>query len=173
VSVRAARASDAAGVAEVQVETWRAGYAPILPPGALAAVEAADAEGRWRQAVAAPPSPAYTLLVALEEGRVVGFAAVGPGADEDAGRDGGEIFELLVRSGAQRTGHGSRLLAAAVEHLLEHGFQRAATWLFEADEPAFRFFTSAGWATDGSRRTLDMGEPVDQIRLHTRLDQRT
>jgi GNAT superfamily N-acetyltransferase len=170
VSVRAARAADAAGVAEVQVTTWRANYAPILPPGALAALETADAEQRWREAVLAPPSPAHRLLVALEDGRAVGFTAVGPGADEDAGRDGGEIFELLVTDGAQHKGHGSRLLAAAVEHLREQAFSRAVTWLFEADEPTVAFYASAGWEPDGSRRTLEMGSPVDQIRLHTSLE---
>jgi GNAT superfamily N-acetyltransferase len=101
----------------------------------------------------------------------VGFVAVGPGADDDAGTDGAEVFELLVENGAQRAGHGSRLLTAAVDHLREHGYRRAVTWLFEADEPAMRFYTSAGWAVDGSRRTLEMGEPVEQIRLHTGLEE--
>src|SRR3954452_10496425 len=149
-SVRPARAADVAAVAELQVATWRSGYAAILPPGALASVDAAEAETRWREAVLAPPSPAYSLLIALEGGRAVGFVAVGPGADDDAGTDGAEVFELLVENGAQRAGHGSRLLTAAVDHLREHGYRRAVTWLFEADEPAMRFYTSAGWAVDGS-----------------------
>ncbi len=115
----------------------------------------------------APPTPAHAVLVAETAGRVVGLAAVGPGTDEDAATDGGEILELLVAPAEQRTGHGSRLLSAAVEHLEAHGHRRLVTWRFEADEPAWGFFRSAGWDDDGSRRTLDMGEPVVQARLHT------
>lgn len=165
--VRPARATDAAAIAEIQLETWRTGYRRILPPAAFAAVDVTDAELRWRDAVLAPPTVAHGVFVATVDGRLVGLAAVGPGTDVDAADDGGEILELLVAPGEQRAGHGSRLLQAAVDHLEAHGFRRLVTWRFEADEPALTFFRSAGWADDGSRRTLDMGEPVSQVRLHT------
>lgn len=167
VSVRPARAADAAALAEVQLETWRASYADILPPQALSALSDADAEARWTEAITVPPTPVHAVLVAVHAGRLVGFAAVGPATDEDAADDRGEIYELLVGPGFQQAGHGSRLLTAAVDHLEVHGSRRLVTWRFPDDEPALRFFRSAGWADDGSRRTLDMGEPVDQIRLHT------
>jgi GNAT superfamily N-acetyltransferase len=170
-SVRPARAADAAAIAGIQLQTWRTGYSGILPPAALDAISdantAADAEARWREAVLAPPSPAHAVFVALSDGRLVGIVAAGPGTDADAADDGGEILELLVVPGAQRTGHGSRLLTAAVDHLESHGLRRLVSWRFEADEPALTFFRSAGWAEDGSRRTLDMGEPIEQVRLHT------
>jgi GNAT superfamily N-acetyltransferase len=166
-SVRPARPADAAAIAEIQLETWRAGYSRILPAAVLAAIDVADAEARWREAVLAPPTAAHAVLVALGDGRGVGLAAVGPGTDEDAAGDGGEILELLVAPGAQQAGHGSRLLTAAVEHLEAHGLRRLVTWRFEADAPALTFFRSAGWDDDGSRRTLDMGEPIVQVRLHT------
>jgi ribosomal protein S18 acetylase RimI-like enzyme len=169
VSVRPAQAADAAAIAEVQLETWRAGYAEILPAGALAALDDTDAEARWRDAITAPPTPAHAVLVALHAGRLVGFAAVGPGLDEDTTDDRAEIYELLVGVGFQQAGHGSRLLTASVDHLEVRGYRRLVTWRFPEDEPALRFFRSAGWAEDGSRRRLDMGEPVEQIRLHTEI----
>jgi ribosomal protein S18 acetylase RimI-like enzyme len=167
VSVRPARTSDAAAIAEVQLETWRSGYAQILPAGALEAISDADAEAHWRDAVLAPPSPTHAVFVALHAGRLVGLAAVGPSEDEDATEQRAEILELIVGPGFQQAGHGSRLLAAAVDRLEQRGIQSLVTWRFAADEPALAFFRSAGWAEDGSRRTLDMGEPVEQIRLHT------
>ena len=42
-------------------------------------------------------------------------------------------------------------------------------WLLEQDTTARRFLESAGWAADGTRRSLDMGVPVPTIRLHTTL----
>jgi GNAT superfamily N-acetyltransferase len=169
VSVRPARPEDAAGIAEVQLETWRAQYTEILPAEALSGIEAAEAERRWLEAIRTPPTRDHLVFVGFDGGRLVGFAAVGPGTDEDSGDAGGEILELLVEPGSQRTGHGSRLLSAAVDHLENRYYRRAVTWRFTADEPARAFFTSAGWADDGSRRRLDMGEPVEQLRLHTEI----
>jgi ribosomal protein S18 acetylase RimI-like enzyme len=170
VSVRPARQADATAVAEVQLQTWRSGYAEILPPDVLDAISVAEAEARWRDAVIAPPSRAHGLLVALHGGRLVGFVAFGPGDDEDAARHTAELFELLVGPGFQQAGHGSRLLAAAVDQLENEGFARVVTWRFEADEPAQQFLRSAGWALDGSRRTLDAGTAeIVQVRLHTEI----
>jgi ribosomal protein S18 acetylase RimI-like enzyme len=169
VSVRPARSGDAAAIAEVQLETWRGQYASILPEGVVSSIGAAEAESRWRDAIQEPPSGDHLVFVALEAGRLVGFCAVGPGTDDDAGDAGGEILELLVGRGSQREGHGSRLLSAAIDHLENRYYRRAVAWRFEADEPALDFFRSAGWAADGSRRTLDMGEQVVQVRLHTEI----
>src|SRR3954468_57014 len=114
VSVRPARVDDAGAIAEVQLETWRGQYAEILPVVALESIDVTDAESRWREAVQAPPSRDHQVFVALEAGRLVGFAAVGPAADADAGDTVGELFELLVGAGSQRLGHGSRLLTATI-----------------------------------------------------------
>jgi GNAT superfamily N-acetyltransferase len=160
---------DAGAIAEVQLETWRGQYARILPAVALEGIDLADAESRWREAVQAPPSRDHQVFVALEAGRLVGFAAVGPATDTDAGDTVGELFELLVGAGSQRLGHGSRLLTATIDHLENRYYRRAVTWRFTADEPARTFFTSAGWGDDGSRRTLDMGEAVAQVRLQTEI----
>jgi ribosomal protein S18 acetylase RimI-like enzyme len=170
VSVRPARSADASAIAEVQLQTWRSGYAEILPSELLDAIPVADAEARWRDAVIAPPSRAHGLLVALHGGRLVGFVAFGPGEDEDTADDSAELFEILVGPGFQQAGHGSRLLSAAVDRLEAEGFGRVVAWRFEADEPAQQFLRSAGWALDGSRRTLDVGgDEIVQVRLHTEI----
>jgi len=98
---------------------------------------------------------------------VVGFAAHAPAEDADAAPGTAELLTLLVDPAHTGAGHGSRLLAATVDLLREDGAETLITWVFEADEAMRTFLGSAGWAPDGSSRTLDMGEPVRQIRLHT------
>jgi len=168
VSVRAAGPSDAAGLAGVQVQTWRAAYGPLLPPVALATLEQAGAEEHWRAAITSPPSGRHHVLVALDDGRPVGLVALAPSDDEDldaASTD--EIGPLLVHPSAGRQGHGSRLLAAAVDAMRADGVTRAVTWTFAADGALQAFYESAGWAADGASRQLDMGELVPEVRLHT------
>jgi ribosomal protein S18 acetylase RimI-like enzyme len=198
--VRAARAADAAAVADIQVRVWRRGYQAIVPPDVLAEMtgEQATAEWRrrWSEAVTAAPSPRHRLLVAVEAAAapgvdtatspetapetgpepdapaetVAGFAAHGPATDPDLDPRGtGELLALLVDPGHERHGHGSRLLAATVDHLRDDGYATAVTWVFEGDTVLRDFLGGAGWASDGATRALDMGRPVPMLRMHTTL----
>ncbi|WP_433468151.1 N-acetyltransferase family protein [Spirillospora sp. CA-128828] len=172
VGVRAARRADAGAIAEIQVRAWRHGYRDLLPAGVLDQVTGEDAAELWREkwaeAATAPPSPRHRLLVAVASDLVVGFAAHGPSEDADLDPAGAaELITLLVDPLHTRAGHGSRLLAATADLLREDGFATLISWVFEDDEVTRTFLGSAGWAPDGTARTLDMGEPVRQIRLHT------
>lgn len=172
VGVRPGGRADAAAVADIQVRTWRSAYRDLLPAAALAEVTSDAARERWRErwaeAVTAPPGPRHRLLVAVESGLVVGLAAHAPA--EDPGYDpatAAELVTLLVDPMHGRAGHGSRLLAATVDMLREDAVDTVITWVFEGDEVMRTFFGSAGWAPDGTVRTLDMGSPVPMLRLHT------
>lgn len=173
--VRPARESDAEEIARIQATTWRTGYDSIVPPHILAAMDEAWLAEQWRQACAAPPSPAHRVFVAIEQGesdasvrRLVGFAAAGPGEDDEA--SGGSVTELLVEPRFARRGHGSRLLSALVTHLREHDLSIGYAWVFTKDAAALKFYKSAGWDAEGTRRVLDMdGTEVPQLRLHTDL----
>jgi GNAT superfamily N-acetyltransferase len=169
VSVRRATPVDTPAVARVQVDTWRACYAPRLPPGALDALEVTAVEAGWRAAVVAPPTAAHQLLVALAGGRLVGYAAFGPSEDGDASAADGELLALTVSPPEQRLGHGSRLLSAAIDAMRGAGVEVVRMWTFDGDTPLHAFLGAAGWAPDGATRVLDMGEPVGQQRWHTRL----
>jgi GNAT superfamily N-acetyltransferase len=173
VSVRPARADDAPAIAHVQLSAWRQEYADLLPSDALASLSTEQLTDSWRQAATSPPTPHHHLLVALDGATVVGFAASAPAEDPflDPKVDV-ELLALHISPDAVAHGHGSRLLAAAVDHWREDGFSHAVAWVFARDEPLRRFLEGAGWADDGAIRTLepDSGEgPVEQVRLATHL----
>src|SRR5690242_772054 len=119
-TVRDATAKDADDLGRVQSAAWRASYGGVLPPETVAALEPDSLAGEWREALVRPPSGAHRVLVALAGGEVVGFAAVAP---DDAAPHVGEVAALVVAPESQRTGHGSRLLNAAVERLRHGGFE--------------------------------------------------
>lgn len=173
VSVRPARAEDVPEIARVQVVTWRAAYAGLLPAQVLARATEEVARAEWGAAVTAPPTPAHRVVVALEQDQVVGFAAFGPGEPVDADDStagAGQIHALLVEPRWGRRGHGSRLLAAVVDHLRTDGLDRALAWVADGDAASTRFYRSAGWEPDGYARTLeDAGRTVRESRLHVSL----
>ena len=148
VSVRPARPEDAERVARVQLSTWRTAYAELLPADALDVPEE-RAAALW----------------------LVAFAASGPATDD--GLDPTttvELLTLLVEPRWGRRGHGSRLVAASVEHWRGAGFSTAVAWAFERDAATRGFLTGSGWEPDGSARGLDTGARVQrQLRFHTDL----
>lgn len=165
VSVRPAVVSDAAELARIQVQSWRTAYATILPQPILDSLSEDAAAAIWSDAIAHPPSPTHGVLLAQEGQWAVGFVALAPGEDGSA-----LIGPLLVEARWGRRGHGSRLLAAAVDTLRLSGVHTARAWLLEADEVSRAFFASAGWAADGSARLLDTGAgQLREIGIHTTL----
>jgi GNAT superfamily N-acetyltransferase len=174
VSVRPARPDDAGEIGRIQVETWRTAYAEILPAPVLDAITVEDAAASWDVAIAEPPGPRHHVLVALEQEWRVGFAALGPAEDLETDDPEPEttlaLAVILVEPRWGRRGHGSRLLAAAVDHARADGMTRAVAWIPEGDTASREFLISAGWAPDGLARALDTGAgELREIRLHTSL----
>jgi ribosomal protein S18 acetylase RimI-like enzyme len=170
--VRAARPEDIERIGELQAQAWRAAYAGLLPAQTLDALQPAELAAAWEASLTAPPTPRHRVLSAYDADGVVGFCAFGPATDRDLEPDvDADLGALVVAGGSRHSGHGSRLLAAAVEHLTADGFSRAHMWLAEADAQLTAFLTGAGWAPDGARRTLDLqGDGtvlIEQSRLHT------
>jgi GNAT superfamily N-acetyltransferase len=136
----------------VQAAVWRAAFGTFLAPEVVEAFEPADFARVWRDSLKTPPTPRHLLLVACAGAQVVGFAAVGPSSDKDATETSGEVLALGVHPDARRSGHGSRLLNAAVDTLRGHGFDSMSVWLLAGDESTRAFLTAAGLAPDGAYR---------------------
>lgn len=172
---RLARTSDVDDIAAVQVRAWRETFADLLPDEALEALDASEIATQWADAILRPPTPRHRVLVAIDaesgHDKVVGYAAVGPDDSPDAGPSTGAVFDLVVDPGHRRNGHGSRLMHAAVDHLLAIGMDTAVTWVLLADGPRRAFFESAGWGPDSAWREIEIGERrLREARLATALD---
>ncbi len=169
--MRAARPGDVPEIARVQVDTWRTAYRKFLPATVLDALTPDRARAAWDAAVTSPPTPAHRVLVATETDRLVGFVALGPSEEDDAAPGEAAVLALLVEPRWGRRGHGSRLLAAAADHLRADRTTRVVAWVPDADQASGRFYASAGWERDGAARTLEAdGGTVREARWHVRLD---
>ncbi|WP_436527065.1 N-acetyltransferase family protein [Actinoplanes sp. HUAS TT8] len=179
--VRPARPTDAAEIARIQVSTWQTAYRRMFPAHVLAQLDAGVLEEVWSSAIVAPPSSRHRVLIAVEQAEdaehVVGFVASGP-ADEQALAPEepplpvsvAAITDLLIEPRWGRRGHGSRLLAAAVDLWREDGFGAAVAWVYDTDAAMQKFLASAGWEPDGAGRALDVDDMlVPQMRVHVAL----
>lgn len=177
--VRAARSEDVPALVQLQVAAWRHTYEPILPEpvrAELTSDEAAEQfRQQWHEAITAPPSSRHRVLAATagtQNREVVGLAAFGPAQDPDRwpGTDA-ELYALHVHPDHIRQGHGSRLLNAMVDHLLEDRFSAAYAWVVTADSGLHGLLEATGWLPDGGRRELDLaGTLVPTQRFHTAIE---
>jgi GNAT superfamily N-acetyltransferase len=167
-TVRLAVPYDAATIAAIQRDALQRNCAALLPAEVTAAFDLEAAAVEWTAAVTEPPSGRHRVLVAVDLAGVVGFAASAPATDDDLDPDtDAELLALHVSPDRLRSGHGSRLMAAVVDHARDDGTTRLVTWVFAADDPMRLFMRDNGWDADGATRDLDVGELLHQVRLHT------
>jgi GNAT superfamily N-acetyltransferase len=164
VSVRPAVPGDELVIAAIQLAAWRDAHQDVLGESALAGLDGAAFAERWAAAITTPPARGYRVLVACEGADVVGFAASGPLPPPESSpldAPGGELLALEVAPRSQRAGHGSRLLAAAVDLLREDGADHVQTWVLDGDSARAQFLAAAGLGPDDAVRTLVSGAMPD------------
>lgn len=170
MEIRPAIGADAAGIAAVQVETWRTAYRGQVSDAHLDAMSIDDRTARWRVILADSDPPGRLALVAEDGSRVVGFAHVGPGRDDDATPETGELNALYLRPSHWGTGVGRRLIETAEASLVEAGFTTATLWVLDSNARGRRFYEAGHWAPDGTTQLTDLGtEFVPETRYRKRL----
>ncbi|MFZ0325365.1 MAG: GNAT family N-acetyltransferase [Actinomycetes bacterium] len=173
VSVRPARLVDVEPLVELQRRVWAALPADIWAVPDVADLDAAAMGRSWERAVLVPPTPRHRLLVALDGDVVVGALALTPAddpdlRDPDSGVD--ELALLVVDPPYRRRGHGSRLMAAAVDVVVPDGVATIVAWVPAADDEARSYLEGAGFAVDGAFRSVEaQGRTVRELRFVTDL----
>lgn len=160
VQVRAATPADAEGITDVQVASWRAGYAHVFPESLLYADDF-DSSRRafwtgWRFA------PGHRLAVAVEisddDGteRVLAFSNYGPERERARGVTGrGELYAFYAHPDAWGTGAAPALMQFTEERLQAEGFQSAVLWVLDDNPRARRFYEKFGWSATGIEAEFD------------------
>ncbi|WP_151524487.1 GNAT family N-acetyltransferase [Serinicoccus kebangsaanensis] len=171
-SVRTARPNDAPAVGLVQAFVWQGEYADILDTEVLEALTGPRFATAWRQSLEHPPSPQHRLLVSCAGPQVTGYVAVGPATDEPGLPEGrsGMLLDGGVHPEARGSGHGSRLLNAAVDTLraAHDELEAVAVWVLADAERTRAFLQAAGFEPDGAWRdrvVADDGRTVREVRL--------
>lgn len=163
-SVRGAGVNDAPAVGQVQALVWQEAYDGIVPPRVHATFDPQAFAAAWRDSLRTPPEGVHRLLVACSADQVVGFVAVGPSQDPDAGQTTGEVTALGVHPQHRRQGHGSRLVNAAVDILRDAGAEHVSAWCLVQHEGVRAFLTGSGLEPDGAYRDRVVSPDEDTAR---------
>lgn len=159
-TIRPATPDDAPAIAHVHVEAWRTAYRNVLPDHVLDGLSEEQRRNHW-QAVLSSPQPGEFVLVAEQDGRVVGFAKGGPERGGDP-QFRGEVYAIYLLNEFRRQGIGRVLFRRAVEALVEFGLNSMKVWVLR-DNPYQRFYERHGGKLAGERLIQIGGQEFVEI----------
>jgi len=153
LTIRDARASDAAELARLHVAVWRETYRELAPAEAFAALDEARRLAFWQDKFAHPAGRQCVLLAEIN-GQLAGFALASESGNPQFGAMA-EIKLLYVDRQFARQGIGRCLLTEIAQRLKKHGFTGAGLGVVVGNTPAIHFYTALGGKEAG--RYTDSG----------------
>ena len=176
MNIDRATLSDVRAVAEIHVDAWRSAYAGILPADYLAALSVEQREAMWKKTV---ESGQPELLVAKDNGTVLGWVSFGSCRDKDVPSSQAEVWAICVAPNSWFKGVGRQLWHRARELLSQRGYpshSSARRWLSRRvarKYPAQRQRPGSG-RLHASRRPLwaaaataqHLGSSLEEVNMH-------
>lgn len=161
VTIRQAKADDAAAIARVHVESWRTTYRRIIPDDYIAKFTAEERERVWRRIIGEGKRSQYVCIAEDDRGTIVGFVSGGP---ERSGKSRfrGELYAIYLLEPFQRHGIGRRLAAALARRLFDDGIDSMIVWVL-AENPARNFYAALGGVHDGEKPVEIAGAELIEV----------
>ncbi len=169
ITIRRARATDAAAIGAVHVAAWRSAYPGILPDSYLAGLSASRQATYYDSAIRSGVGVHVASASGTDLGpgggpaRVVGFVTGSParvGRWSDPPGEG-EIETLYVLDDWRERGVGKRLMRAGAAHLAASGCRSAFVWVLRAN-PSRWFYERLGGRAAAESTIQVGGVPVMQ-----------
>jgi ribosomal protein S18 acetylase RimI-like enzyme len=136
-----------------------------VPQDFLDAMNPTAIAASWADSIAAGRS---RIHVAVRDGKVIGYAGVGPERDPQAPPNTGELYALFVHPDHWGSGAGRALADAACGDLRAVGRTNLGLWVLEANIRARAFYRRYGFAETSERTHSSLGN-LPEIRLIARL----
>jgi ribosomal protein S18 acetylase RimI-like enzyme len=145
---------------EVQLESWREGFVPILPDE----FQVPDPDSfRPRLAEALRGQGVHSTLAFAGED-LVGWVTYGVNRDADAEPGEGELRSIFVHPDAWRSGVGTTLMEHALLELAREGYRAATLWSFADNDRANGFYERHGFERDGAEQRREFSAGALEVR---------
>lgn len=161
--VRPARLSDADGIADVHIRSWRETYSGIIPDRFMDDAARESRRLMWESILSLAPLPGSVVIAERDE-RMIGFAFAGPAEHPDAIKSvpparNLHLYSIYLLAEEQGAGIGAALLEAVLKH------QPAQLWVLRGNERAREFYERNGFRHDGSEFTDPDLDGLVEIRM--------
>lgn len=168
MQIRPASTEDAARIAEIHVETWRAAYRGLMSDAVLENLSVSKRREFWEQRIRLNQS---NILVAVDGPDVIGWLVYGGSRDPDAAPTAVEVYGLYVAPSAWRRGAGSLLWDEAKRRIARSDAELVTLWVLEGNDRARRFYEAIGFELDpGHSKQFEREDTVlPEVRYSARL----
>lgn len=171
--IRAATPPDAAEVARVHVASFRSAHRNMLPDEFLDRLSVESREEMWRRMLA-ERAETHFLFVALDDERIIGFAAGGPPTDDQPGHQPsgytGKIYTIYLLPEAQERGIGRGLLERILAEFRSRGQSPVFLWVLKENTQARGFYEHMGGKLVDEKQEDFAGVPTSQVAYAWELD---
>lgn len=166
MKIRFARAEDAAGIAQVHVDSWKTTYKGIIADAYLDALSVEQHWNRWEKRLNEPERGEGVIVAENERGQICGFLDYG--IDRETGRtDEAELYAVYLLQSEQRKGIGREMFRSMLGELKTREYRSLMVWVLEQN-PAVRFYERIG-GKETERKEIRIGEETfTEIALYWR-----
>jgi GNAT superfamily N-acetyltransferase len=141
--LRPAELQDAAGIAKVRVDSWRATYRGMVPDGYLDAMRVEDSTALWQRVLSVPEQSKPSVHVLEAAGEILGFASAMLLPEARLGFDA-ELTGIYLAQPVQRQGWGQCLLKAVIADCLQRGATGMLVWVIAGNQAGRQFYEKLG-----------------------------
>ncbi len=154
IYIRRATINDSAGIARVQVDSYRTAYADIFSQAYLDRFTYAEQAQDWYDWMMNRPRD-HIFVAQTEMGEIEGYALGRPGLTKIPPYDS-ELVAMHVRQPFQRQGIGRGLMMKMAEQLQDQGCASLMLWVLEKN-PARSFYERLGGQLIG-KQEIELSE---------------
>ena len=183
ITIRPATTADAAAIATVRADSWRAAYASLIPATALAEATGPASVSTYTESLITRSCAGILVAEPERPGaggpQVIGFASFGSERDGGGlpgpppapapeaslpGTAAAELYAIYVRPAYWSGQSGWRLLTEVVSRATAQRYASLSLWVLEANQRARRFYERGGFAVTGESQVMDDLGGVTEIR---------
>jgi len=171
--IRAAQPADAAEVARVHVASFRSAHRNMLPDELLDGLSVESREEMWRRMLA-ERAETHFLFVAVDDERIIGFAAGGPPTGDQPMNTqidyAGKIYTIYLLPQAQGQGVGRGLLERTLAEFRSRAQSPVFLWVLKQNMQARGFYEHMGGTQVAEQQEDFAGIPTEQVAYAWEID---
>ncbi len=166
ITFRRGAPSDAAVLAEINIESWRVAFRGLFSDDTLSRMSMTEQTARFDRILSEQPE--VEVWVAVQGTGAVGYGTIGPERAVESAAGMCELRALYLRPVIWRRGVGRRLHDQLLDRMAKTQFDNAMLWVFEINARARAFYEALGWAPTGETDEIRLGDELQVIRRYER-----
>lgn len=155
VIIREMNRNDIEGKAYVHYKSWHETYTGLVPDKYMKNItleKCVDITNKYPE----------NTIVAIVDGKVVGFACYGQSRDEDLSNSG-ELIAIYILKSYQGRGIGKLMADACFEKMCDCRY--VSVWVLSENYNAIGFYKNYGFEADGVKKIIRLGESIEEMRM--------